>query len=227
MYASEEIIVIPAHNEASNLGATLDDIVSSTSMPIVVVDDASTDSTVDIAKTSGATVLPLTSRLGAWGATQTGLRYALKHGYNTAITFDADGQHKACEIATMLERQKATGSDLVIGSCTSRGSNARHIAWSLLRLLSGLSIQDLTSGLRAYSRESMEVITGQAATSLDYQDIGVLVFLRRAGLSIAETKVCMLSRADGKSRIFNSWLSVGKYMLYSIILSLSNITLKR
>lgn len=227
MHPSRKIIIVPAHNEANNLSSTIEDIISSTDMHIVVVDDASTDNTVYIARKAGATVLPLTSRLGAWGATQAGLRYALKRGYDTAITFDADGQHRACEIAPMLEKQQVTEADLVIGSCTSRGSYARHIAWILLRLLSRLDVKDLTSGLRAYSRRSMEVVARKEATSLDYQDIGVLVFLRRAGLSITETNVCILPRADGKSRIFNSWFSVGKYMIYSIILSLSNTTLKK
>ncbi|MEF2231551.1 MAG: glycosyltransferase family 2 protein [Pseudodesulfovibrio sp.] len=216
------IVVMPAFNEAVNIAKTIANIASLTSLPIVVVDDASTDATAAIARASGARVLPLASQLGAWGATQTGIRYALKHGFQRTVTIDADGQHDAAGISALLEYQEKEGAALVIGSCPSRGSRARRIAWMLFRVISGLPLQDLTSGFRAYSRTGMEIVASPQASNLDYQDIGILLLLRQARMKVVEKSVCMNSRPDGKSRIFNSWYSVAMYMAYSIILSLSH-----
>lgn len=226
---SKTIVVMPAFNEAQNIGATITSVVSKTDLPILVVDDASSDGTGDLARELGARVLPLATQLGAWGATQAGIRWALKCGYETTITIDADGQHDAYGVDSLLDTMDEEKADLVIGSCTSRGSALRHIAWALFRFLSGLTIRDLTSGFRAYSHDSMKLIAKPRATALDYQDVGVLCLIRQAGLTIAETSVCMFSRKDGKSRIFDSWISVSRYMLYSTLLSLShtNIAAKK
>lgn len=226
---SKTIIVMPAFNEAQNIVATLESVASKTELPILVVDDSSTDGTGDLARKMGARVLPLATQLGAWGATQAGIRWALKCGYETTITIDADGQHDAFGVDSLLDTMADQQADLVIGSCTSRGSMLRHIAWALFRFLSGLTIKDLTSGFRAYSHDSMKIIAKPRASALDYQDVGVLCIIRQAGLKIVETNVCMFSRKDGKSRIFDSWLSVSRYMLYSTLLSLShtNIAVKK
>lgn len=214
------LVVVPAHNEALLVGDTVCNIIKATNLPVLVVNDASTDETGLKAKQSGAQVMTLAAQLGAWGATQTGLRYALRHHYSTVITIDADGQHDVQGIKALLhclERQRA---DIVIGTCTQRGSVARKTAWVLFRILSGLTISDLTSGFRAYSKESLQILSKYDASGLDYQDIGVLCLLRQAGLTFSEVNVRMYPRRNGKSRIFNSWLSVFKYMLYSTILSI-------
>lgn len=219
------VIVMPAFNEAANITTTLENIAKYCKLPVVVVDDSSTDSTAALASKCRATVLSLSSQLGAWGATQAGLRYALKHGYNSVLTIDADGQHDAQGIPLLLNALKQQKADLVIGSCTSRGSWARRFAWRLFRFLSGLSVKDMTSGFRAYSHAGIRLISQPQGTVLDYQDVGVLCQLRKAGLAIREIEVCMRPRKDGKSRIFNSWVSVFQYMLYSILLSLSHTKL--
>ena len=90
------LVIMPAHNESAIIGDTIRAIIAGTGLPIVVIDDASTDETTAAARReNGAQVLTLVSQLGAWGATQTGMRYALKHGYESVITIDADGQHDA------------------------------------------------------------------------------------------------------------------------------------
>lgn len=219
----DTLIIIPAHNEAALVGDTVRDILNATQLPVVVVDDASTDDTATKARNAGAQLIPLATQLGAWGATQTGLRYALKNGYRNVVTIDADGQHDAQSINHLLTTMRSEDADLVIGSCTHRGSTARKTAWSLLRALSGLTMRDLTSGFRVYSHKGISLLAGRAATSLDYQDIGVLCLMNNAGMKIIETDVCMYPRADGKSRIFHSWLAVSQYMLYSAILAVSHM----
>jgi hypothetical protein len=185
---------------------------------VVVIDDVSSDSTIDIARSAGATVLPLTMSLGAWGAMQTGIRYAVKHNYDIAVTLDADGQHPVSSVKALLEPIVACRADVVIGACTQRGSTARHFAWSTFRFISKAKLQDLTSGFRAYNRAAIALLASRKATLLDYQDMGVLILLRKAKLRILEKQVTMSPRIAGHSRVFSSWWTVGKYMFQTSIL---------
>lgn len=216
------LIVIPAFNESPHVLDIVHEIINKTRLPVLVVDDASTDDTVALAEKAGATVLSLACQLGAWGATQAGIRYAYTNGYQRVVTFDADGQHDVNMIVPLLEYQTDKKADVVIGACTERGSASRKTAWLWLRLLSGLTVEDLTSGFRVYTRPALQLLSKWQATNVDYQDIGILCLLRHAGLRICEFQVCMYARKDGKSRIFNSWLAVSKYMLYSSLLALSH-----
>ncbi len=190
---------------------------------VVVIDDASTDATARAAQAAGATVLPLSLQLGAWGATQTGIRYALRHGYQIAVTMDADGQHDASQIGALLEPILAERAEVVIGACPERASRARRIAWSYFRLLTGLGLEDITSGFRAYNHQAMQMLASAEASLLDYQDVGVLLILKRNGLRIAEIPVFMQARALGGSRVFSSWLVVSKYMLQTSLLCIARV----
>ncbi|MCK5877297.1 MAG: glycosyltransferase family 2 protein [Candidatus Marithrix sp.] len=214
------VILIPAKNEAQTVGKIIAEIKSKLSATVVVIDDASTDDTISVSQFAGAIVLPLPFSLGAWGAIQTGLRYAAIHNFNVAITMDADGQHETDSIPILLNA--IVKCDVVIGAYPQRGSLSRKIAWQLFRKLSGINLEDLTSGLRAYNKRSIELLASKSATLLDYQDMGVLILLHTAGLQVVEVPTLMYPRSNGHSRIFNSWWSVGKYMLCTGILCLAH-----
>jgi glycosyltransferase involved in cell wall biosynthesis len=109
------------------------------------VDDGSIDETGAIALLSGACVLRAPLWQGAWGAIQTGIRYALRHGYSGVVTMDADGQHEPAYLPQLLEA--ARNADVVIAACPARGSAMRHIAWRYFRFLTGFTLEDLTSGI--------------------------------------------------------------------------------
>ncbi|EMG37535.1 glycosyl transferase [Desulfocurvibacter africanus PCS] len=217
----ETLVIIPAKNEQDSVHLVAGAVVSDLGLPVVVVDDASNDETADAARRAGATVLSLRLGLGAWGAMQAGIRYALSRGYKRCVTMDADGQHPVQSLPVVLEPVLRGRADAAIGSCTSRGSPLRQVAWGLFRGIGGLGVGDLTSGFRAYNRRAMELLAGPRATLLDYQDLGVLFLLRGNGLRIVETPIAMACRLSGHSRIFNTWPSVGKYMLHSSILAMS------
>ncbi len=218
---SSPVVLIPARNEEATVGEVVCKILSQLHCEVVVIDDVSTDGTIEAARSAGATVLPLAIHLGAWGAIQTGMRYALKKDYRIAVTMDADGQHQASSVKGLIEPIRRGDADMVIGACVKRGSRARHLAWMIFRRLSGIGLEDLTSGFRAYNQKSMILLASRKATLLDYQDLGVLILLRRMGLSIVEKQVEMCPRLSGASRIFNSWWVVARYMLASSILCLA------
>jgi glycosyltransferase involved in cell wall biosynthesis len=213
------LIVIPARNEAASIGAVIQKLKQAGHDHVVVVNDQSTDDTAAIAAAMGAVVLNPPLPLGAWGAMQTGIRYALRNGYNGVITMDADGQHEVAEIPALLAASQH--SDVVIGACPERGSAARRLAWAWFRRLTGFGLEDLTSGFRYYSRPAAKLLAGKEATLLDYQDIGVLILLRASGLSIREVPVTMNLRQVGKSRIFHSWIAVCRYMAETSLLCLA------
>ena len=71
--------------------------------------------------------------------------------------------------------------------------------------------------------DAIEVLAGQEASLLDYQDVGVLMLLSRSGLTIAETPVPMLPRRAGRSRVFKSWPVVARYMMHTTVLCLAQL----
>ena len=203
------------------MGRVIREVRAHCGYPVVVVDDASTDGTRAVAEAAGALVIPLVARMGAWGATQAGLRYARRKGFAHVITMDADGQHEAASIADLVEPVFEGRADVAIGTCTRRGSLLRRVAWVLMKRASGLRLEDLTSGFRLYDRRAIELLAGRPATLLEYQDVGVLILLQRHGLRIHEVEVPMAPRHSGISRIFHSWGAVSYYMAHTLLLSLT------
>jgi len=215
-------VVMPALNEAASIGDVLEALRRELPQALIlVVDDCSDDGTGNCARRAGARVLPLRNRLGAWGATQAGIRMALRRGAQTVVTMDADGQHRCADIPRLLEPLGDGCADVAIGTCTARGSSARRLAWRLLRASSGIRMEDLTSGFRAYDRRACELLAGWPASLLSYQDIGVLTLLLSEGLRVVEVDVTMAERHSGHSRVFNNWPRVAWYMAHTLLLGLT------
>jgi glycosyltransferase involved in cell wall biosynthesis len=219
---SDTLVVIPARNEAADVA----DVVRRARLlgyDVVVVDDGSTDDTARVAQESGAVVLRLPFRAGAWIAMQTGVRLGLRRGYRFTVTLDADGQHDpaAIEKLALAYERAEPACNVVVGSCVSRASHSRRIAWRFLRRVGSLRVRDLTSGYRLYDSTAMTVAASGEATLLEYQDVGVLLLLIESGCRITEVDIPMELRRSGKSRIFESWLKVIYYLLYSTMLCTS------
>lgn len=219
------LIVIPARNEAATIGTLLSALRAEGWHDIVVINDQSTDDTGAIAQAAGARVLNPTLPMGAWGGMQAGICYAIRHGYQAVITMDADGQHEVDEIPTLLKARDQ--ADLVVGAFPERASRLRQLAWRWFQKLAGFDLRDLTSGFRLYNHKAMKTLASREATLLDYQDLGALLLVRRAGLTITEVPVSMNLRAVGTSRIFNSWFNVGKYMIATTLLCLAQWKVRR
>lgn len=213
------LIVIPARDEAATIATVVREIIAAGYADVLVVDDASTDATGAIALEAGARSIRAPLAQGAWGAMQTGLRYAVRHNFSSVITMDADGQHLAHQIPALIAM--AIDSDVVVGACPERGSRARHAAWSLFRAITGFKLSDLTSGFRLYNLAACRVLASADATLLDYQDLGVLLLLQQHELRISEVEVQMLPRSSGRSRIFYSWWAVLRYMAETVVLCLA------
>jgi glycosyltransferase involved in cell wall biosynthesis len=213
-------VVIPAQNEAASIAQVITRA-KTYAEHVVVVDDASSDETRELARRAGACVLPLVTSLDAWCATQTGLRYARARGATVVVSLDADGQHPPESIPALVRVLRAGKVDVVIGSDPARVSYYRHMAWRYLRAVTGLTVVDLTSGFRAYGSRALDLLVRPEASSLNYQDIGVLMILREARLEMTEVPVTMNPRLFGASHVFRSWMKVMAYMLESSVIGLA------
>ena len=221
--AADCLAVIPARDEAATVGAVVAGVRDALGCAVLVVDDASTDETSRIAREAGARTLRLSFGLGAWGATQAGIRYARRNGYRGVITLDADGQHEPASLPALFEARSRSGANVVIGTCFGRLSRAKRIAWHYLRALSGLGLSDFTSGLRLYDAGAIDILAGPEASLLDYQDVGVLMLLAKNGMRMEEAAVPMLPRSAGHSRVFASWPVVARYLLHTTVLCVAQI----
>lgn len=219
--ANQVLVIVPARDEVLSVERVVRSILGQAGLDVLVVDDMSGDDTAGAARRAGARVIRLPIHLGAWGAIQAGMRYALKHGYRIALTMDADGQHVVSDVELLLEPLRSGRADVAIGACPQRGSASRRLAWRLFRGMTGLTLQDLTSGFRAYNHQAIALLASAKATLLDYQDIGVLLLLLRANLRVVERQVTMCPREYGHSRVFDTWFAVTRYMLASTVLSVA------
>lgn len=220
---ARSLAVIPARDEVATVAAVVAGVRRVLGCAVLVVDDASTDGTGAAARAAGAEVLRLPVGLGAWGASQTGIRYAVRNGFAAVVTLDADGQHIPESLPLLFAERDRHAASVVIGTCLERLSAPKKIAWRYLRLLTGLRLRDFTSGLRLYDTEAIRLLAAPEASLLDYQDVGVLMLLAKQGLRIVETPTPMNPREVGHSRVFASWAVVARYMFNTTILCISRL----
>ncbi|MBU1915593.1 glycosyltransferase family 2 protein [Patescibacteria group bacterium] len=158
----KSVVVIPAYNEANTVGGVARSLLGRVD-GIVVVDDGSVDDTARLARIAGAEVVTHVINRGLGAAIGTGLALALAQGADVIITFDADGQHQAEDIARMLAPLLAGEADITIGTRTldrqlmpASRRLANWIGNALTFILFGLWVKDSQSGLRAFTRETAQ-----------------------------------------------------------------------
>ena len=154
-------------------------------------------------------MVSLPYNIGIGGAVQTGFKYALERGYETAVRLDGDGQHDPGELAKLLgpiERGEAdivTGSRFVDGAGDYRPPLARRIGiiWfaRIVSLLTRQRVTDTTSGFQALNRKGIALFAGDYPNDYPEVEATVLVFKHR--LRLTEVPVTMRERETGRSSI--------------------------
>jgi len=203
------LVIVPAFNEANNIGQVVDEIFGANlALDVLVIDDGSHDRTGEIARAHGARVITLPFNLGIGGAVQTGLKFAYRKQYDVAIQIDGDGQHIPSEIPLLLAPLQRREADVCIGS---RYLGPSHYHTPFMRRMGmlifsainsgliGQRITDNTSGFRAFNRRAIEFLSANYPS--DYPEPETVVILGRNGFRLKELPVKMRQRSNGESSI--------------------------
>lgn len=218
----KKLVIIPAFNEEGNLEKTIQDIKENApDFDYIIINDCSTDNTLDICRYHGYNYLNLPVNLGIGGAVQTGYRYAYYHGYDIVVQFDGDGQHDAVYLEQMVQQMVTHNADMVIGSrfienegfqsSKLRRIGIKYFTW-LIKLLTRQTITDPTSGMRMINRKLLKKFTQTYPT--DYPEPESVVEVLACNYIVLETPVEMRERENGISSI-----SLAKSVYYMIKVS--------
>jgi glycosyltransferase involved in cell wall biosynthesis len=215
------LVVVPALNEERALAPLLDELerAAGADVGVVVIDDGSTDRTAEVALARGVRVVSLCRNLGIGGAVQTGLRLALREGFDGALQMDGDGQHPPGELSKLIGALSAAPApDLVIGtryrerqgwsSTPLRRFGGWWLKW-LIWALSGTKTTDPTSGFRLFGVNALRLF--DRAYPYDYPEPEALAIALAARLRVTEVPVAMRERQGGASSI--AGLRAPYYML--------------
>lgn len=205
----KKLVIIPAYNEENTIVAQVEDVrAKAPDYDIVVINDGSEDSTLDLCRKNHIFCMDLPVNLGIGGAVQTGYRYAAEHGYEIAVQIDGDGQHDPAELPLLYETLVREGADMVIGSrfIEKRGDQStpfRRIGIrffsALIRLLTGTAVTDPTSGFRMVN--STLIAEFASDYPQDYPEPESLVRVLKKGFRVAQAPVEMRARQGGRSSI--------------------------
>ena len=195
-------ILIPSFNAEKTLAAVAAECLA-VGVPVVVVDDGSTDGTGRVAASLPVVVLRHEKNMGKGRALRTGFAWALEQGFEAVITLDADGQHDVSAVSRLYESARDNGIDLLIASRHTqfekmaglRASWNRFGVWCM-RKRTGFEITDSQSGFRYYSAGLLRSVTLLA----DGYDLEMEVLMKawRKGFRVASLPVAARV-ADGRS----------------------------
>lgn len=221
------IAIIPAYNEEDNICSVIDDLIAQApEVDYIVVNDGSKDETGFVCSQNGFRCVSLPVNLGLTHAFQAGMKYARMRDYDYAIQFDADGQHSAAYIGALVEKAIADDACIVIGSrfLSRRKPFSLRMAGSVLlstaiKLTTGVTIRDPTSGMRLYSKKMIDLFAerGDFAPEPD-----MLAFVIRNGFKVSEVKVEMRERIAGES-----YLTLSRSVSYMLQMCVSILFVQR
>jgi glycosyltransferase involved in cell wall biosynthesis len=210
----DTVVFIPAWNEEKSLPAVLDELHATLpDADVLVIDDGSTDATVDVARAGGAVVVSFGENRGLRAGIAAGYREASERGYAYCGRVDADGQHPADELARLLELVRADLCDVAVGSRFAEGegyeeerytpSASRRFGIGLLQkamhVRLGRRFHDPTSGMAAVNAKAMPVMARPYVSGAP--EVEALLRLKAEGLRVEEVAVHMRERSSGESKL--------------------------
>lgn len=217
MNEKELLVIIPAYNEEKNIGTVLDELEKpeiADIADVLIMNDASSDSTNWVAKARGHAVVTHVFNLGYGSGIQLGYKYAIRRGYKYVIQMDADGQHDVCNVPVIYDRLRTMDEDgrypdIVLGarfmaeSGEFEVSAAKRLAFQLFRLLmsmaAGRKIADPTTGLQGLSRKAVLYYSKYNHFDDQYPDTNMIMQMMLLKFKIVEIPAVMHMRQSGKS----------------------------
>jgi glycosyltransferase involved in cell wall biosynthesis len=176
---------------------------------ILVVDDGSVDQTRLIAQGAGVSVLTLPFNLGVGGALRAGFKFAVRNQYRAVVQVDADGQHDASQIVSLIETANESGAHLVLGSRFQRSAESMTVPVvrrQVMRLLSalasratGTTITDATSGFRLIQDPLLSEFSKVFPSYYLGDTYEALISAGKAGFVVREIPTVIVNRTHGTS----------------------------
>jgi len=201
----QTIAAMPAYNEEQYIAKTIVGAYRYVHL-VLVLDDGSSDATVEIAQALGALVIRHRKNLGYGGALRTIFSVSRTLGADALVILDSDGQHSPDDLPALLNGLDE-GSDVVIGSRFLDGSKGdipayRKVGMKVLDTATqfaggDLKVSDSQSGFRAYGRRAIEAVhvTGEGMSA----GSEILIQAADAGLQIAEVPITVRYDIEGTS----------------------------
>lgn len=194
-------VILPAYNEERIVGETVRTIKElHPDFEVLVVDDGSTDNTMQAAMDAGANVWPHPYNIGNGAAVKSGIRAA---NGDWVILMDADGQHKPKDISKLLEHRDVF--DMVVGARTKKSKSSMQRRWAnaiynrFASYMTNFRIEDLTSGFRLMRKETLEQYLYLLPNTFSYPSTITMAYLR-SGRSVKYIPIVTEERV-GKSKI--------------------------
>ncbi len=204
---NKKCLIIPAFNEEVNIVSVIEGVKKYSDADIIVVDDGSTDLTVERATKAGALVVSHPFNMGYGTALQTGYKYAVKKNYDLLVQIDGDGQHDPKYIPALFGEVEAGMCDVAIGSrFLGKGHYPlgvlKWIGIHILRLATRFFIRekitDPTSGYQCLKRDVLKVFT-KDIFPCDYPDTNMIILLHWMAFTTREIPVAMRPNRVGRS----------------------------
>ena len=179
-------IIITAYNEEKSIGKVIDDLHAHGYKNIVVVDDCSKDRTEEISLRKHAVVLKHFMNRGQGAALSTGTEYALRHGADIIVHFDADGQMMVEDIPAMIAPIIKKQADVTIGSRFLGKESNMPVSKKIILVMGrfwlrlfGVKLTDSQCGFRALSRKGAQQIEIRQDRSEHASEILIEIFKKR------------------------------------------------
>ncbi|MFL5676650.1 MAG: glycosyltransferase family 2 protein [Chloroflexota bacterium] len=209
------LALIPGYQEGPRIAAVVEG--ARAHLPVVVVDDGSTDDTALQAELAGATVLRQVPNAGKGAAIRMGFRHALDHGAVAVVTLDADGQHDPAEIPTFLAAFEAGRPELIIGR---RDFGSMPLVRRLSNTLGGLvfsaavgrRIPDNQSGYRLIGRQLMTALLDSDEHGFEFE---VEMIARCIALELPMTDVSIRTIYAGEPSHIRPWAHLTSFLRVS------------
>ena len=211
------LIYMPALNEEKGLGGVIKDLPKKIEgvdeIKTLVVDDGSTDRTVEIAKENGADVISHGTNKGVGSAFHSAVEYALDNKVDILVSIDADRQFNSKQIPEIIQPIKKNEADMVTGDRFHSGmpeNMSKTKYWGnkqmsrLISLLSGKKFRDVSCGFRAYGREALLKLNLFGQFTYTQETIMDMVF---KGMRVVEFPIDIKYFKERKSRVASSILN--------------------
>lgn len=197
------LIIIPAYNEALNIEKTVNDVVNNSDYDYIIINDCSKDNTKEVCENNNFHVLSLPINYGLTSGIQVGMKYAYQNKYDIAIQFDGDGQHQAKYLKELVSEIENNNCDVAIGSrfvTVKKPHSLRMLGSNLIslciKITTGKTIKDTTSGMRAYNGQAIEEFVKNPSLT---PEPDTLVYMIKKGMKVKEVQVEMSDREFGES----------------------------